>query len=95
MTELKTLAGSVAGLGGEVEYQAAQSSVLLCAVAALVRAHPAPEIFAAEFRRAWQLAGSQHSNGANDSPVQAGIEVALETLEEACVVPLNVRPPQG
>lgn len=86
-------------MAGEVEYAAAQSAVLLCAVAALVRSHPAPEAFAAEFRRAWLDAGHPNTNellvgaGVAATTFSQGLSVALEVLEEACAVPLNIRPP--
>jgi hypothetical protein len=95
---IKQLTGAVAGLSGEAEYAAAQGAVLLCAVAALVRTHPAPEVFAAEFRRTWLAIGHPHTNeslvgaGAAESHTAQGLSEALAVLEEACAAPLNVRP---
>lgn len=74
--------------------QTAQQSVWACAVLALVRAHPDPSAFAAEFRRCWQIAGDQHSNGEVLEAAQNGYAAALADLEQACPVPLGVRPPR-
>lgn len=73
--------------------QAAQQSVWACAVLALVRAHPDPSAFAAEFRRCWQIAGAQHSNDSVLESAQSGYAAALADLERVCPVPLGVRPP--
>lgn len=92
MSDFESLAGSVAVIGDATQNARGEMAVLTCAVAALVRTHPAPEAFAEEFRRAWQLAGSQHSNAEIGSPAIDGIYAALEVVEEACSVPLGVRP---
>lgn len=69
-----------------------QLLLLMCAVAALVRSHPEPAVFAAELRRFWQLAGSQHSNDELDGAGSEGIVQVLEILEDASRVPLGIRP---
>lgn len=89
---LKTLAQAVAHLGDAEADAHGQLAVLTCAVAALVRAHPEPQKFAAEFWRSWQLAGSPLADREADDPARAGIVQVLEVLEEACAVPLKVRP---
>ena len=95
MSDIKTLAQSVAVLGDNAQHVEGQLAVLTCAVSALVHAHPDPEAFAAAMRRQWQLAGSQHSNGELGSQTQAGIDAVLGCLEEACSIPLNIRPPRN
>lgn len=92
MSDFDDLAGKVATLCEDGQHVRGQLIVLTCAVAALVRSHPAPEAFAAEFRRIWQLAGSQHSNAELGAPSEGGIYAVLEILEEECSCPLGVRP---
>ena len=91
--KFKQLVDAVVVQGDAAEYQGAQNSVLLCAVAALVQTHPDPSAFAAQFRRAWQLIGSQHSNEQASGQSKQGFADVLSILEQACAVPLNVRPP--
>lgn len=90
--DIRDLARAVEAMGAAGQNTQGQLMVFTCAVAALVRSHPDPAAFAAEFRRFWQLSGSQHSNDANDGPGQQGIYELLEILEEACKVPLGARP---
>jgi hypothetical protein len=92
MTDPKALLKSIENMARDGENTQGQLMVLTCAVAALVRSHPEPAGFAAEFWRVWQLAGSQHSNDANDGPGYEGIVEVLEVLEDACAVPLGIRP---
>ena len=73
--------------------QTAQQSVWACAVLSLVRTHPDPSAFAAEFRGCWRKAGDQQSNGEVLEAAQSGYAEALAHLEQACRVPLGVRPP--
>lgn len=95
MTEeqFKKLADLVAGLGGEVEHEAAQVAVLLCAVGALVHTHPDPEAFSKAFRRCWLHLGQPNQAQPDGSEASAGIDAVLSVLEQLCLVPLGVRPP--
>lgn len=73
--------------------QTAQQSVWACAVLALVRTHPDPSAFAAEFHRCWRKAGDQQSNDQAGEAARNGYAETLAHLEQACRVPLGVRPP--
>ena len=95
MSDFDDLSRTVAALGGEAELSAAQASVILCAVLALVQTHPEPAVFAAAFRKAWMLLGSPNESQPGGSQASDGIAQMLELLEEACPVPLNVRPPDA
>jgi hypothetical protein len=90
---LQQLAHAIAQLGEEVQRQAAERYVTTAALLALVRSHPRPEQFAKEFRRVWQLLGSPHSNEEAGHVALESISEALAMLEDACPVPLAVRPP--
>lgn len=90
---IRTLAGSVADLGAVGQTTEGRLLVLATALGALVRTHPQPEVFAAEFRRLWLQAGQQHANESVGEDGQAGIDQALAILEESCSAPLNVRSP--
>lgn len=92
MSNFDTLAAGVAGLGEHAQQVEGQLAVLTCAVAAMLQTHPDHAAFAAAFRRAWLLAGSQHSNSEAGPQALAGIDSVLYALEEACLVPLNIRP---
>ncbi|MHB9021315.1 MAG: hypothetical protein ACYC3A_05770 [Halothiobacillus sp.] len=92
MSDLKTLASSVVLLGEESQETTGRLLVLESAVLALVRSHPDHERFAEEFRRCWQLFGSQHSNPDNGELTLMSISEALDRLEASCPVPLGVRP---
>lgn len=70
-----------------------EAAVVLCALAALVRTHPNPGAFAAEFRRLWQQLGSPNQAWPADEPAAARMREALSVLEQACPLPLHVRPP--
>ena len=80
-------------LSGELEYQTAQTSVLLCAISALVESHPQPAAFAKAFQAQWQRIGSQNQAQPDGSKSAEGMDDALSVLEESCSVALNVRPP--
>ncbi|MBO1856836.1 hypothetical protein J4G52_25180 [Burkholderia cenocepacia] len=92
MSDIKALASGLVALGENAEYTEGRLLVLMCAVEAMLQTHPDHEAFAAAFRRSWQLAGSQHSNAEHDAQTQAGIDGVLQVIEDACSVPLNVRP---
>lgn len=93
MTEdASPLAAAVVNLGEALQQLASERYVVQAALIALVRAHPAPEAFASEFRRAWLQLGSPHSNEALGEPALGHIGLALAMVEDACPVPLNVRP---
>ena len=79
--------------GGELEYQTAQASVLLCAISALVESHPNPGAFAKAFQAQWQRGGAQNQAQPDGSKSAEGMDDALSILEESCPVALNVRPP--
>jgi len=93
--DVRTLAGAVVAQGEQLQQITGELSGLAVALMALVRTHPDPERFAAEFRRLWLQHGSQHSNAELGGPALESISAVLEMLEEACPVPLGVRPPQG
>ena len=93
MSDFDTLAKSVATQGVALEAGAAQTSVLVCAVAALVRTHPDPDAFANAFRRAWTQLGQPNATEPDDSPASDGIDEVLSVLEGNCSVALNIRPP--
>lgn len=95
MDEIKTLAAGVAALGDKAQDSEGSLMVLVCAVLALVRSHPQPEVFSDEFRRSWLLLGSQQSNAAVGEKTQRSIDQMLSMLEESCAVPLSVRPPRA
>ncbi|MGP1666888.1 MAG: hypothetical protein ACTS5I_13440 [Rhodanobacter sp.] len=67
-------------------------TVLWAAVCALVQTHPEPQIFAQAFRATWLRLGGHHSNAELGPEMLAHIDEALSMLEEACAVPLKVRP---
>ena len=83
----------IRGLGGELEYELAQSSVLLCAISALIESHPDPAAFAQAFRAQWQRIGSQNQAQPDGSKSSEGMNDALGFLEASCPVVLGVRPP--
>lgn len=89
----KKLAGLVAGLSGAAENQTAQLAVLVCAVGALVQTHPNPEAFAAVFRQCWLHLGEPNQAQPSGSQALDGIESVLSILEQMCMVPLGIRPP--
>ncbi len=91
---IKSLAVSVAALGDNAQFEAGKMLVLEMALLSLVRSHPNQAAFATEFRRCWQLAGSQHSNDGLGVQAQDGIDAMLGLLEEACP-DLAVRPSQS
>ncbi|MBX3654155.1 MAG: hypothetical protein KF686_08210 [Ramlibacter sp.] len=91
--KIRLLAEGVAAQGGVMQAQQGEVLVLLCAIAAIAKTHPAPEAFAAQFRRAWLQAGSKHADPTGDAQFLDGISSALAILEENCSAPLNVRPP--
>ncbi|MBK9442562.1 MAG: hypothetical protein IPN53_15195 [Comamonadaceae bacterium] len=93
MLSLENHEQRIRGIGGELEYQLAQNAVLLCAVAALVESHPQPAAFARVFREQWTRLGSQNQAQQADSQASEGMDDALAILEEACCVPLGIRPP--
>lgn len=92
---LNLLAGSVATHANSLAEAAGTNVVLLAAVLSLVRTHPDPARFAAEFRRAWLLLGSPHQAAEPGSPYAAHIDESLNMLEEVLAVPLGVRPPRN
>ncbi|GGK08711.1 hypothetical protein [Luteimonas terricola] len=94
MDRVQRLAASMVNLGESASETHAGLHVLELAVAALIRSHPAPERFAEEFRRYWLQSGSLHSDDEVDPVAAARIDSALSILEEACPVPLRVRPPR-
>jgi len=83
----------IRGLGGELEYQVAQASVVLIAVSALVESHPDAAAFAKAFQAQWSRSGNQNQSQPADSQAAEGMDDALAILEASCPVPLNVRPP--
>jgi hypothetical protein len=83
----------IRGLGGELEYESAQSSVLLCAISALIETHPEPAAFARAFRAQWHRIGSQNQAQPGGSKSSEGMDDALGFLEASCPVALEVRPP--
>lgn len=89
------LNAAVVNLGEALQQIAAEQHVVQASLIALIRAHPAPEAFAAEFRRAWLQLGSPHSNAALGEAALAHIDRALAMVEEASAVPLHVRPPRS
>lgn len=89
----ESLDARIRGLGGELEYQVAQSSVLLIAISALVESHPDPASFSKAFQAQWTRSGNQNQAQPGGSKSSEGMDDALEVLEESCSVPLNVRPP--
>ena len=90
--DVRALAEAVENLGGMFSDATGEITVLACAVAALVRSHPDPKRFASEFYRSWQLLGSPLGFLEDGAPGRDGIESMLGIVEEACPVPLNVRP---
>lgn len=70
-----------------------QLNVVVLALGALVRTHPAPQAFAAEMRRVWLQAELPLESTETDEQLRSGIEQVLEILEEKCRAPLNIRPP--
>lgn len=88
------LNAAVVNLGEALQQIAAEQHVVQASLIALIRAHPAPEAFAAEFRRAWLQLGSPHSNEALGEASLRHIDLALALVEEACPAPLGVRPPR-
>ncbi len=91
MTQLKGLAATVEILADRQMEAVGETLVLKMAILALVRSHPDRAAFAREFRRCWQLSGSQHSNPGIPPRTASVIDAALETLEEVCPE-LDVRP---
>ncbi len=89
---VRVLAGAVATQGEQMQRMMASEHAFGMAVLALVRSHPDPARFAAEFRRVWLDAGSQHSDESHGAIALESIAEALSMLEESCSVPLNVRP---
>lgn len=89
----ESLDARIRALGGELEYQVAQSSVLLIALSALVESHPAPAAFAKAFQAQWHRCGSQNQAQPAGSKSAEGMDDALSILEESCSVALNVRSP--
>lgn len=89
------LAEIVSGLAQERQQVGGELIVLTAAVHALVRTHPDAQGFATAFRRAWLELGHPHSSDETDSPALRGIDLALASLEQACAVPLKVRPPRA
>lgn len=90
----RNLAAAVVNLGEALQQLGGERYVMQAALTALIRAHPAPEAFAAEFRRAWLQLGSPHSNEALGEAALGHIDLALALVEEACPAPLGVRPPR-
>lgn len=90
----RQLAAAVVNLGEALQQLGGEQHVVQASLIALIRAHPAPEAFASEFRRAWLQLGSPHSNEALGEAALGHIDLALGMVEEACPVPLNVRPPR-
>lgn len=80
----EVLGEAVATLGDNAQFVAGKLLVLETALLALVQTHPDPAAFSAQFRRTWQLAGSQHSNSEHGPQNLAGIEQMMELLEEVC-----------
>lgn len=93
MHSLQSLDARIQGLGGELEYQAAQGSVLLLAISALVESHPDAASFAKAFQAQWTRSGNQNQAQPDGSKSAEGMDDALAILEESCSVPLGVRPP--
>lgn len=91
--QLSWLAGELDSHAAVLASEVARGSVWGCAVGALVRTHPDPSAFAAEFRRMWHLAGAQQSNTEVLHAAQKGYADALALLERGCPAPLGVRPP--
>ena len=90
---LKTLAGCVATQGESLQQAVGEAQVWQVAVLALVRSHPDPAAFAAEFRQLWLRLGSQHQHAELGPEGLAGIAAGLDLLEAFCPAPLDVRPP--
>lgn len=90
--DIRAIAGAVAVQGEQMQRIMGEADVLTMAVLALVRSHPDPAGFAAEFRRFWLQNGSQHSHAELGEPALGSISEMLSMLEEACVSPLGVRP---
>lgn len=93
MSDFDDLVGSVAKQGEALADGAAQTAVLLCAVAALVRTHPDPSAFANAFRRAWTQLEYSGATTPDGSPESDGIDQVLSILEANCSAALNIRPP--
>ena len=90
--DLTKLAEQVVILCAEAEESAVQLLAHEAAVLSLIATHPDPERFAAEFRRRWQLFGSQHSVSERGAETLDRIGACLSQIEQACPVPLGVRP---
>lgn len=80
-------------LSAERQGAIGEGVVVLCALASLIRTHPDPSAFAAEFRRFWHQLGSPNQAQPDAEPAAARIAQALSVVEQACPVPLGVRPP--
>ncbi len=92
---IRTLALAVQKLTEERMQVAGELIVLVAAVQSLVKTHPEPEQFAAAFRSTWIELGQRHSDGEGSPHALFGIDITLSTIEDACAVPLKVRPPRA
>lgn len=91
--KIRVLAASVATTSEAVEGLEGELPVLVCAVVALVRTHPDPQAFAAAFGRAWLQLGAPNQALEAECPTGRRMRSVLDSLEGACQVALNIRPP--
>lgn len=93
--QIKFLSDAVARQGEALQALAVENAVLQAALTALVASHPNHAAFAQALRQSWLRLGEPNQAYADDPIAADHIGQVLTCLEEACSVPLNIRPPGG